>query len=213
MKRWRFPIFVAIALLCIFWLSGRDKTRIPTDLDDAHRELARLFPPAEIERIRAMPQEDDMIEYHMGLGVYLRNEWGLWKGSRLSEYFDTLGVDHPDDISGIILNTFWCKLHDQPFRLQERAAYYQEYWRSVEKPKGGSPNDGARILWVIAQGVEAGTLHLGISVSDESYWRYVYGADRGIEPATEGDRKSLDELRETWNSSGVTFEEMAAIPD
>ncbi len=213
MKRWRFPIFVACALLCVFWLSGREKTRIPKDLDDAHRELGRLFSSAEIERIRAMPEERDMIEYHMGLGVYLRNEWGLWKGSRLSEYFNTLGIGHPDDISGIILDTFWCKLHDQPFRLQERTAYYQEYWRSVEKPKGGSPKDGARIVWVITQGDGAGTVHLGISVSDESYWRYVYGTDRGIEPATEEDRKSLDELRKTWNRLGTTFEEMAAIPD
>lgn len=83
---------------------------------------------------------------------------------------------HPDDMSGIILDTFWCKLHHQPFRFDERAKYYQEYWRSMEKPKGGSPADGARIAWVVTQGSGTGTAHLGISTSDHSNWRYEYRA-------------------------------------
>src|ERR1035441_4148228 len=123
-------------------------TYIPTNLDDAHRELARMLPAKELEHIMAMTTEDKMIEYHMGLETGLRNQWGLWRGSRLARYFNELDVHHPDDMSGIILETFWCKLHNQPFRLDERIRSSQAYWRSMETPKGGSPKDGARIAWV-----------------------------------------------------------------
>jgi hypothetical protein len=188
--------------------SQQTTTYIPTDLDDAHRELEKMLSAQEFEHIKAMTNEDGMIEYHMSLGMGLRNQWGLWRDSRLARYFNQLGVHHPDDMSGIILETFWCKLHSLPFRLDERVRYYQAYWRSMETPKGGSPKDGARIAWVITKGSGPGTVHLGLSTSDRSYWRYEYGSDRGIEPATEQDRKDLDELKNTWKNVGTKIEDM-----
>jgi hypothetical protein len=183
-------------------------TYIPTNLDDAHRELASMLSAREIEHIMAMTNEDMMIEYHMSLGLGLRNQWGLWHSSRLARYFNELDVYHPDDMSGIILGTFWCKLHNQPFGLDTRIRSAQDYWRSMEKPGGGSPKDGARIAWVITKGSGPGTVHLGLSTSDRSYWRYEYGSGRGIEPATEEDRKDLDELKHSWENGGTKIEDM-----
>jgi hypothetical protein len=167
-----------------------------------------MLPPGELEHIKAMATESGMIEYHMNLGLGLRNQWGLWHDSRLARFFDQLGVHHPDDMSGIILDTFWCKLHGQPFRLDERVRHCQAYWLSMETPKDGSPKDGARIPWVISKGSGPGTIHLGLSTSDRSYWRYDYGSGRGIEPATSEDRKDLDELQETWKRLGTRIEDV-----
>jgi hypothetical protein len=184
-------------------------TYIPTNLDDAHRELAQMLPANELEHIQAMTNEVGMIgEYHMSLGLGLRNQWGLWRGSRLARYFNELGIHHPDDMSGLILETFWCKLHNQPFRLDEHVRACQEYWRSMETPKEGSPKDGVRIVWLITKGSGPGTVHLGLSTSDRSYWRYEYGSNRGIEPATEADRKDLDDLKQTWKNVGTKIEDM-----
>ena len=180
---------------------------IPVDLSDAHRELEKIF-PKELEHIKSMTNEEGMIEYHFSLGLSIRNYWGLWHGSRLAQYFDRMGVHHPDDMSGIILETLWCKLHDQPFRLDERIRECQAYWLSMELPKGGSPRDGARIVWVITKGSGPGTVHLGLSRSDRSCWRYEYGSGRGIEPARDEDRKDLDELQETWKKLGTKFEDI-----
>jgi hypothetical protein len=107
---------------------------IPTDLDDALVELDRIFVSAG-EREKVMrASEDDMIDYHMGLGMWMRNNWGLWGGSRLSEYFNGIGIHHPDDMSEIILDSYWRKLHGKPIDLDGQVRYYQEYWR---KQKGG----------------------------------------------------------------------------
>lgn len=180
---------------------------IPKDLGDAHSELLRILPKDTIEQIK-QGTEREMIRYHRGLGMWLRNNWGLWKGSPLGDYFHNLGIYHPDDMSGIILDTFWCKLHNQPFRLKQRIEYYQEYWRSMEEPKGGSPKDGAKIVWVITKGSGKGVVHLGISISDKSFWRYVYGGDKGIEPATQKDKMELEELIRTWDRLGTRLEDI-----
>lgn len=175
---------------------------VPANLGEAHRRLLQELPPQTIEEMRA-GTEVEMVRYHHGPGTWIRNEWGLWRGSRLARYFNAMGVHHPDDMSGIILETLWCRLHDQPFRLQERVAEFAEYWASVEEPKEGSPKDGAKIVWCIQLGGGKGAVHLGVSVSDSSYWRYEYRSGRGVEPARPEEHAQLDELRRQWRLEGI----------
>lgn len=113
-------------------------------------------------------------------------------------------------MSGLILATFWCKVHGVPYNLQKMIGdpkEHQEYLRSEKEPAGGSPRDGAKIVWVITKPGSKFDVHLGISTSDGSYWRYEYKSGRGIESATEEDRKALDELNETWKRVGTKIED------
>jgi glutathione peroxidase-family protein len=108
------------------------KVYIPKDLEDAFSELKKMLSPALLNEIR-LKSEKDVIEYHHGFGTWLRNNWGLWAGSRLAQYFRQLGINHPDDMSGIILTSFWRYLHSQPIKLEEQVEYYKEYWRKAEE--------------------------------------------------------------------------------
>ena len=138
---------ISVALICLFALlpgialaqdekpeaSAEKEKKIPTTLAEAHAELERDFPAEELKKIDAMKSEDEMIEYHFGLGMGIRNSWGLWGGSPLSKHMQELGFTHADDMSGVILETFWCKRHGKPFRLKERAAEYAAYWEAARK--------------------------------------------------------------------------------
>ena len=106
------------------------KVYVPEDLEDAFVELKKMLSPALLNEMR-LKSEEDMIGYHHGLGTWLRNNWGLWAGSRLAQYFRQLGVNHPDDMSGIILTSFWRHLHSQPVRLDEQVESCKEYWRKA----------------------------------------------------------------------------------
>jgi hypothetical protein len=197
------------------------KIYIPKDLEDAHRELEKMLKPEDIEKIKS-GTEEDMNQYHFGLGMWMRNNWDLWKSGRLSKYFNELGIQHPDDMSGIILTTFWCKLNNKPYRLQERIKFYQAFWKAGQEPNEKSPIDGANIDWVISQHPEGfldalgdknadglkGWTHLGISVTDQSFWRYEYGIGK-IEPARPGEAKELaqwqaDIKKRSFAPSGTT---------
>ena len=58
-------------------------------------------------------------ETHHSVGLWIRNEWGLWKGSPLKDYFIQLGVTHPDDMSGIIIRCLHRHLNNKPLNLEE----------------------------------------------------------------------------------------------
>ena len=109
----------------------KKETYIPTDLDDCYRELDKNLRADDIEKIRK--GEIQAIDMHFGLGMGLRNGWGLWGGSRLAKYFNAMGIFHPDDMSGIILESYVRQLRKEPIRLDEQVAYYKKYWEEAKK--------------------------------------------------------------------------------
>lgn len=91
---------------------------VPTDLEDTLKELSRMLHPQLIERIKS-GTENDLHQYHLGLGMWMRNYWGLWQGSRLSTWFNQEGIQEPDAMSGIILHSYWRHLNAQPIEFNK----------------------------------------------------------------------------------------------
>lgn len=54
-------------------------------------------------------------------------------GKDQAAWFNQVGIYHPDDMSGIILDSFWRKLNNKPIGLDEQIKYYQDYWRTVDR--------------------------------------------------------------------------------
>lgn len=75
---------------------------------------------------------EDTIRAHFGIGMWMRNNWGLWGGSPLAKHFNEMGIEHPDDMSGIILKSYWLHLNGCPLRVDEQVAYYRAYWDRAE---------------------------------------------------------------------------------
>jgi len=56
-------------------------------------------------------------------------DWQLWGGSRLSKFFNDRGIYHPDDMSGIILDSYHRYLTGKDIKLDEQIKFYQDYWK------------------------------------------------------------------------------------
>ena len=108
---------------------------IPKDLNDCHRTLDSLLKSKDKKEIDSLKSESDMGMYHHGFGTWLRNNWGLWGGSRLSVYFNNMGIFHPDDMSGIILKSYYYYRHKQSFDLDKEVKHYKDYWEKQKKER------------------------------------------------------------------------------
>lgn len=84
-----------------------DGVYIPVDLKDCFVRLDTLLSAEDRELIRNLENREETIILHHGLGMWLRNNWGLWNGSRLQKYFTDRGIRHPDDMSGLILGYYY----------------------------------------------------------------------------------------------------------
>lgn len=76
---------------------------IPKDIYSCCFELDKLLNDSTKLLIKEKNTFFDLAEYNMGIGSWIRSNWGLWGGSRLQTYFKNKNVKHPDNISGIIL--------------------------------------------------------------------------------------------------------------
>jgi hypothetical protein len=101
-----------------------DGVYIPRNLRESFTQLDRLLPDTIKQRLRHPDPEYGLAGFHMGLGLWMRNNWQLWGGSRLQQYLQTLGIQHPDNMSGVILTTYSEYLTGKPLDEQAlRAAY------------------------------------------------------------------------------------------
>jgi len=80
---------------------------IPRDLSDCIRQLDSMLSPED----KAYIQSGKSV--HFTLGMWMRNNWGLWAGSRLQTYFTGNGIHHPDDMSGVILDCYVLHLNGE----------------------------------------------------------------------------------------------------
>ncbi len=96
---------------------------IPSDLEDCFRELNKMLSASAIEEIRTC-EESGLSIYHFGLGMWMRNNWGLWnQEARLTLYFDILGIQDADDVSSFILVSYWESLNGKPINIPRRIVY------------------------------------------------------------------------------------------
>lgn len=152
---------------------AEEDIKIPSTLAEAHEELERLLPKDELEKIDAMKSEEEMSGYHFGAGAGIRNSWGLWGDSPLAKHMRSLGFTHADDMSSVILETFWCMRHGKELRVKERAADYRAYWQEQKVPEVEvAPKGGGKINWIWMLEVPSrphGILHVGIDLKTRHF--------------------------------------------
>jgi len=106
---------------------------IPVNLADCFAQLDTLLPDSLRAELTLLSRDEFISKTHFGLGLWLRNNWQLWGGSRLSTYFRDKGIFHADDMSGIILTSYHRHLNHQDIGLAEQIASSQAYWKKREE--------------------------------------------------------------------------------
>jgi len=110
---------------------------IPADLNSCFVELDRLLNDTTKQEIKNKNGSFELVgEFHMGLGRWMRNAWGLWSGSRLQVYFHDRQIFHPDEISSIIIESYARHLNGETFGsdeiIQRIRTQHEEFMKGIE---------------------------------------------------------------------------------
>ena len=88
---------------------------IPADLEDAIKELDKELDAKQKKFLRDSAQ---FVDLHFELGMWIRNNWGLWGHSRLQKYFLKHGSWDADDMSSIIIDEYLNYLQGKPYKTK-----------------------------------------------------------------------------------------------
>ncbi|MCK9416159.1 hypothetical protein M0Q97_05825 [Candidatus Dojkabacteria bacterium] len=78
--------------------------KIPETLEECYIELNQS---EGLDQWLAETEKDAVVVYHSSTGRWIRNNWGLWTDSKLKQWFISNGITEPDDMSGVILRSFY----------------------------------------------------------------------------------------------------------
>jgi len=106
---------------------------IPKDLDDCFKQIDIFWTDSVKQWVRTQTEKEFNASVHFGFGRWIRNNWQLWGGSRLSSYFREMGITHPDAMSGIILTSYYRYLNNKEIKLSEQLQEDKNYWEILRK--------------------------------------------------------------------------------
>ena len=84
---------------------------IPRNIEECFLQLDTLLSAHLRNLILNSKSIKEIDGLHFGPGMWIRNNWGLWGGSRLQTYLLKRGLNHPDEMSGVIFDYYWDYLH------------------------------------------------------------------------------------------------------
>lgn len=105
---------------------------IPENIYDAMLQIDGFWSDSVKQVVREMSVGEFTIGAHMGFGMWIRNNWQLWGGSRLSKFLEKQAGTHPDDMSDAILRAYHKYLCGDK-ELNEQVELYK---KSREKSPG-----------------------------------------------------------------------------
>ena len=92
----------------------------PRTVDEAVERVLAKLSDSEKESISIM-DEGELHQLHFSLGIWIRNNFGLWQGNK--ELLRSCGSEdmHEDDASAIIIKAVWKRLKDQLWKSIKQA--------------------------------------------------------------------------------------------
>jgi hypothetical protein len=118
------------------------KDGIPDTMEEAYRFLDAKLPPDQRERFKQMTESEVVASTHFGLGMTIRNYWFRSGKSALPEFLYSLGARDLDDLSSMVLTSYWRYLNNKPIELEKQGAFYKRWWEEQKRLIEDDPQKG-----------------------------------------------------------------------
>jgi hypothetical protein len=133
-----------IILLSFLLISGTPVCQTPTNLNEGLEKLELELPQKLKDSIRILDEKHFTTTSHFGLGFNIRGLWGLNGGENdLFQFFQQLGLKHPDDMSDVILTSLHRKLNKKDINLNQQIDSYRKSYNARLKPTKSNYPKGA----------------------------------------------------------------------
>lgn len=138
----RSMVFIAVFLAAIVNVSAQGKKEkgygdvfaltekidgvyIPKDVEDAIRVLDEIYSDEQKAELRGVSSRFDL---HFGLGMWMRNNWGLWRDSRPVKYFERIGYPayDADGLSSCIISAYLGHLKGDKYVPEKEVSIAEE---------------------------------------------------------------------------------------
>ena len=102
------------------------KKEKPKNLTECIQMLDHILKKEDKEKAKTLTEEEFFMESHFSLGMGIRNEWIRSGNPELVKFFLDEGVKHPDDMSAMILTSYYRHLLGKEIDLEGQISAYKK---------------------------------------------------------------------------------------
>lgn len=117
---------------------NEDIKYLPATIEECFQVLDSILEPEDRSEWLSEDEETAASLAHHTVGRWVRNNFGLWRQEEndnipIVKYFESLNIQHPDDMSSIILAAYYKKHNNMEYCVEELAKPYIEFWEQTYK--------------------------------------------------------------------------------
>lgn len=124
---------VAVFVASLIAVGAASKVAVPNTPDEAFVALDSLLSAQDRRSFMHKPERQAVLDAHFAVGMYIRNYWFRHGGSTLPGVLYRAGARSLDDMSSMVLTSYWRHLNHKPIRLKEQGSCYKRWWREADR--------------------------------------------------------------------------------
>ena len=102
------------------------KKQKPKNLTECIQMLDHILKKEDKEKAKTLTESEFLIETYFGTGMGIRNEWIRSGNPELMKFFLDEGVKHPDDMSAMILTSYYRHLLGKEIDLEGQISAHKK---------------------------------------------------------------------------------------
>ena len=102
------------------------KKQKPKNLTECIQMLDHILKKEDKEKAKTLTESEFLIETYFGTGIGIRNEWIRSGSPELVKFFLDQGVEHLDDMSAMILTSYYRHLLGKEIDLEGQISAYKK---------------------------------------------------------------------------------------
>ena len=102
------------------------KKEKPKNLTECIQMLDHILKKEDKEKAKTLTESEFLIETYFGTGMGIRNEWIRSGNPELVKFFLDQGVKHPDDMSAMILTSYYRHLLGKEIDFEGQISAYKK---------------------------------------------------------------------------------------
>src|SRR6185436_6698029 len=105
--------------------AGRLINKKPCSLEETYSILDVKITDDIKTQLKIWPEADATTRLYFIAGIWIGNNFNLWKKSKLKQYFVSRGILHPYYMIDIIITYYYRKFNNLPIQLNQMLSIYQ----------------------------------------------------------------------------------------
>ena len=124
-------------------ISKKELKYVPNDFNESLTQLDKIFPDSTKTEILQMTEDEFMRMTHLSTGMWIRNYWlynrylfGLIvTQSNLRKELINKGLFHNDDMSSVILCSYYRKTHNIDLNVEQQIEEIHQFYVNINNPE------------------------------------------------------------------------------